>query len=80
MAAYNPQQFTNEHEEEDSMQPRQEEQKAIKIDITKIFQELKFLKNKVANLETQLMRERCAFCTENLGNVPCPRTRPLPEL
>ena len=80
MAEYNPQQFTNEHEEEDSMQPRQEEQKAIKIDITKILQELKFLKNRVANLETQLMQERCAFCTENLRNVQGPRTRPLPEL
>ena len=80
MAEYNPQQLTNEHEEEDSMQPRQEEQKPNKIDITKILQKLKFLEDRVADLEAQLMRERCAFCNENLRNVPCPHTRPLPEL
>ncbi|CAB3998722.1 Hypothetical predicted protein [Paramuricea clavata] len=72
--------FTSDH----SLEPDaiKEEQTAIQNDIKTIFKELIFLKKRVANLETQLLRESCALCNENLCDVPDPHAvlQPTPEL
>ena len=72
MAEYVPQGLTRDNNVEQDPDlsehdRRQETLTATERDITKIFQELDFLKKRLANVETQIMK----IC-ENLGNVARP--------
>ncbi len=80
MAEYVPQGLTRDDNVEQDLSEhdtRQETQTATERDIAKIFQELDFLKKRLVNVETQIMK----IC-ENLGNVARPHgpVKPLPEL
>jgi hypothetical protein len=78
MAEYVPQGPTHKVEQDLSeYDTRQENQTATERDIARIFQELHFLKKRLANVETQVME-----IFENLGNVARPHgpVKPLPEL
>ena len=80
MAEYVPQGLTRDNNVEQDLSEhdrRQETLTATERDITKIFQELDFLKKRQANVETQIMK----IC-ENLGNLARPHgpVKPLPEL
>ena len=81
MAEYVPQGLIRDDNVEQDLSEhdtRQETQTATERDIAKIFQELDFLKKRLANVETQIMKI-CETLQRNVARPHCP-VKPLPEL